>query len=97
MEKFIKCPHCGCEYLPEEIFYDTSYLGDARDIIKDDEGNIVYYSGKSMELTERYCCDKCNTHFEVTSEIIYTTTKVLDFDEDEYVSEVYSDRVELKI
>lgn len=97
MEKVIKCPHCGYEYLPEEIFYGVSYLGDASNIVRDEEGKIIHYTGTSMPLTETYCCDKCLTNFKVESEITYTTSEVVDFDEDEYVSEIYSDRVELNI
>ena len=37
----IKCPHCGCEYLPAEVFYPKYLLGKPFNIIRDEEGTIL--------------------------------------------------------
>ena len=63
----IKCPTCGREYLPAEIFLPNEFLGKPKDIVKDSYGKIVGYSGNSMNDTETYRCDKCDTTFEVVS------------------------------
>lgn len=61
-EKVIKCPHCGAEYLPAEIFY-PDILGNPRDITKTSTGEIVGFRGESLNLTETYECDYCYQQF----------------------------------
>lgn len=39
----IKCPHCGAEYLPSEIFMPEDILGGApKNLIKDPLGKVLY-------------------------------------------------------
>lgn len=65
--RIIKCPTCGCEYLPAEIFLPNDFLGKPANIVKDSYGKIIGYNGSSMNDTESYKCDHCNTTFEVVS------------------------------
>ena len=46
--KVIKCPHCGREYLPVEIFYPTSFFGKPTNVYRDEQGKIENISGDDM-------------------------------------------------
>ena len=51
----IRCPHCGCEYLPAEIYLPNDFLGYPTNIIKDEKGEILGLlgpngSGKSTTI-----------------------------------------------
>jgi DNA-directed RNA polymerase subunit RPC12/RpoP len=65
--RIIKCPTCGYEYLPAEIFMPNEFLGKPKNIVKDVYGKILGYEGIKMNDTETYKCDSCNTTFEVVS------------------------------
>ena len=84
-DKFIviKCPKCGFEYLPCEIFYPDSFLGEATNIVRDEEGKIQFYSNESMNLKEEFTCDKCGCEFIVEANVKFKTSeKVDDFDDE---------------
>ena len=53
----IKCPKCGYEYLPAEIFFPKSLLGNPKDIIRDDDGSIEFFNGETMNLHEEFECE----------------------------------------
>ena len=93
----IKCPKCGQEYLPAEIFYAESFLGEPRDIVKTSSGAIDFYDGDSMNLEEQYVCDHCgailNIKAKVTFEVEIDDKK--DFSKD-YSVPLYTDRIKLK-
>ena len=93
----IKCPKCGCEYLPAEIFFPDTLLGKPRDVIRDDNGTIEYYGGDSLNLKEEFECEQCGIHFNVSAKIEFTCTydEKIDFDED-FVTTVYKNRVILE-
>lgn len=92
----IKCPHCGWEYLPCEIFYPKDFLGDADNIIRDEEGKIVSFTGNSMILEEEFVCEHCDTKFTVEAKVEFTTKKEDDWDE-EYSTSIFSeDRIQLE-
>ena len=80
----IICPNCGAEYLPAEIFLPDSFLGKPETINKNSRGEIIYYSGESMSLKEKYICDYCNKTFKVNGKIQFNAiiNKDVDFDED---------------
>ena len=80
----IICPNCGAEYLPAEIFLPDSFLGKPETINKNSRGEIIYYSGESMSLEEKYVCDYCNKTFKVNGKIQFNAiiNKDVDFDED---------------
>ncbi len=92
----IICPHCGAEYLPAEIFYPESILGNPSNIIKDEDGLIEHYEGEEPDFTEEYTCDKCGHTFTVTGDVVYTVTEKLDeFDED-WSTTVFKGRIPLE-
>lgn len=93
----IKCPCCGYEYLPAEIFLPDYILGKPTDISRTVDGKVQYINGKSSDLTERYICDKCNKPFKVTANLFFKTEydSINDFDSD-FTSNIYSDRITLK-
>lgn len=90
----IKCPYCGAEYLPEEIYYPDSFFGKPTDIVKNSKGEIEYYSGNSLELKEKYICDYCGKEFEVNANISFESQQD-DFKED-YATTIYKNRLTLK-
>ena len=50
----IKCPHCGREYLPGEIFMPKSFLGQPKNVIKHPtEGSVLAYDGDNTVLRIR--------------------------------------------
>lgn len=72
----IKCPVCGREYLPAEIYMPDSFLGKPKDIIRDDSGKITSYLGKTMDLREQYICDSCQSPFRVNAKVQFFTTEL---------------------
>ena len=47
----IKCPKCGYEYLASEIFYPDDLLGGSTDILRDENGKIIFLgNGKEPSL-----------------------------------------------
>ena len=92
--KVIKCPHCGREYLPVEIFYPASFFGKPTTVYRDEQGKIENISGDDMDLSETYICDDCRTLFKVEAKLDFTVTDINNFDE-EYTSKLYGDRITL--
>ena len=78
----IKCPHCGAEYLPAEIFYPKYFLGSVSDVIKDGDGKIITYDGSGMDTTETYECDYCKTKFEARAKVSFDAVDVNEFEEE---------------
>jgi len=74
----IKCPYCGCEYLPAEIYLPKYLLGHPTNIIKDHDGVILGYDGTDMDLNEKYTCDKCAKDFSIEGSIIFKTEPIKD-------------------
>lgn len=70
--KKIKCPECGAEYLPAEIFYPDEFLGTPKNIEKDIIGNIMYFGGRDMNLTETYRCDYCKRKLTVEANVSFS-------------------------
>lgn len=42
----IKCPHCGAEFVPSEIFMPGELIGKANKVIKDPNNRILYVEYK---------------------------------------------------
>lgn len=80
----IKCPNCGAEYLPSEIFYPKYFFSDPKVIVKDSDGKILHYSGSNMQLKESYTCDYCLKDFDVTAKITFNSEldKKYEFDKE---------------
>lgn len=71
--EIIHCPKCDAEYLPSEIFLPDIFLGKTNPVIKDENGKIIDFAGKSMDLHENYTCDYCNTTFKIRTQIQFFT------------------------
>lgn len=74
----IKCPHCGYEYLPTEIYVPGQIFGrpSVRDLVKDPLGKILYkeYSkGNEPAPVERFVCDGCKKTFVVEASVSFTS------------------------
>ena len=92
MEKFvIKCPNCGYEYLPNEIYYPQD-LGNAHNVYRDLEGKILYYDGANIDNEAEYICDGCNCKFKVKADIKFFTYE----DKKKNFSEDYSIKLNIK-
>ena len=94
-KNIIKCPHCGAEYLPNEIYIPDEFFTDVS-ALKDDNYKILATSGDALNAVEEYCCDKCAKTFKVTAGVTFTTEEVKDDFEDDYVVTINKDRVELE-
>lgn len=84
-ESIIKCPCCGREYLPGEIFLPNYLVGQPTEVLRGLDGEILSHSGQEMDLEETYVCDGCKTKFKVKAEVSFTAEVVKDiFDEDDF-------------
>ena len=70
----IKCPHCGCSYLPAEIFIPDALVGHPKEIEKDINGKILNCYGTMWNPIEYYTCDKCDTRFKIKAETRFITS-----------------------
>jgi DNA-directed RNA polymerase subunit RPC12/RpoP len=80
--RIIKCPKCGMEYLPAEIYYPNVFLGTPLNVMRSIEGKILGFDGTSMNDTETYKCDNCDSLFEVVSTTNFTSKLVGESSED---------------
>ena len=92
--KVIKCPHCGREYLPVEIYYPNEFFGKPTKVFLNSERQIESIDGTDMDLKETYTCDDCRTVFNVSAKIDFFAEEVVNFDDD-YSSPLYNDRISL--
>lgn len=83
----IRCPVCGQEYLIAEIFLPEDFLGNPSNIVKRVDGKIDFYLGEKPSFETSYCCDNCNTTFDIKAKVAFETTARKDFS-DEYVSKL---------
>ena len=74
MNNFIICPFCGFQYLPGEIYDPKHFLGQPKDIIRNNIGEILGHEGISMDLNESYTCENCEQQFNVTGKISFNVT-----------------------
>lgn len=86
----IKCPSCGAEYLPAEIFLPDEFFG-RPEAFKGMSGKIEDVDGIPMNQDAEYQCDYCGKKFKVHAEISFCSTPDARFD-DEYVTDVYPNR-----
>lgn len=80
----ITCPKCGREYLPSEIFVPKQFFGRPGIIQRDQDRNIIGFSGTSLDTQETYCCDKCDAIFNIKAKVTFEASveEPLDFDTD---------------
>ena len=96
MVTIIKCPHCGAEYLFEEIFMSDDIIG-KRTAVKDSTGHIQYILKEEPDMFTTYVCDYCNKEFKVVANIETTCEKLEDeWSDDDYVVEIFKDRINLE-
>jgi hypothetical protein len=73
----IRCPFCGGEYLPGEIFMPGSLIGQPTEVIRDSFGKILYedYGTESREpdMIEHFICDYCDKPFIIEATVTYKT------------------------
>lgn len=72
----IKCPHCGAEYLPSEIYVPNAMFGRPEDIVRDSLGRLLYedyQAGKEPDMFEHFTCDYCDKPFVIEATITYKT------------------------
>lgn len=71
----IRCPHCGAEYLPGEIYFPGDLIGQPDDVVKDSLGKIIYedYSSEDLEpnMTEHFTCEYCEKPFIIEAVVTY--------------------------
>ena len=68
-DHIIRCPYCNREYFPGEIFMPKSFLGTAFHLSE------TLYFGSDMDLVESYCCDSCNSTFNVEAKVNFQVLK----------------------
>lgn len=71
----IRCPFCGSEYLPGEIYLPGSLIGKPVEVIRDSLGKIIYedYDRKDNEpdTVEHFTCEHCEKPFVVEATVTY--------------------------
>ena len=83
----IRCPHCGYEYVPAEIFMPGELVGNPETVIRDALGKVIYQEYDDEEMPaqiEHYVWDNCGKPFIVEPVITYKVRKedeALDFSE----------------
>ena len=82
----IKCPVCGQQYMPSEIYIPANFFGNQGEIIKNSEGEIDLYIGDDMDLKETYVCDGCNSKLSIEASLDFKVTVDQPDLSEEYVS-----------
>lgn len=71
MNNFIICPHCGFQYLPGEIYDPKHFLGQPKDIVRNNIGEILGYEGIMMDTNETYICEHCNNELKIKAKVSF--------------------------
>ena len=74
----IRCPFCGAEYLPSEIYVPDVFLGRPLKVYRDERGTILGSEKGNMDLKEVYTCDYCNKKFTVEASVIFKSEPAKD-------------------
>jgi DNA-directed RNA polymerase subunit RPC12/RpoP len=72
----IRCPHCGAEYLPGEVYMPGDLIGQPDDIVKDSLGKIIYEDypeDREPNMTEHFTCEYCEKPFIIEASVTYKT------------------------
>ena len=72
----IKCPHCGWEYLPGEIYLPEELSGRPDNIVRDALGKIIYadyVEDLEPDTTEHFVCENCGRSFVIEATTTYKT------------------------
>lgn len=73
--EIIRCPVCGAEYLPGEIYLPKCFLGQPEYVQRNNDNRIIDCFGNyaTMGLVEHYCCDYCESNFKVFGKVRFFT------------------------
>ena len=71
MNNFIICPHCGFQYLPGEIYDPKHFLGQPKDIVRNNIGEILGYEGIASDVEETYICENCNNELRIKAKVTF--------------------------
>ena len=74
----IKCPHCGTEYAPAEIFLPNDLTGTPAQVVRDACGKVIFIDYPEEDTpvtTTQYICDNCGKAFRVEPVISYKVKK----------------------
>lgn len=82
----IKCPVCGQEYLPSEIFYPDDLIGHPTEIVKTTSGKVDFFLGQDVNYDEEYMCDNCGSLLNVHANVSYT----VDYKDNKFTEEYIS-------
>ncbi len=82
----IRCPVCGREFLPAEIFFPDDLIGHPTEIIRDTEGHIEFYLGDEPNYDEVYTCDECGAKFVVHATVSFEAEEIPKHESEEYVT-----------
>ncbi len=70
-----RCPHCGAEYLPGELYMPGSLIGQPDEVIRDSFGKIIYedYNSADREpcMEEHFICEYCEKPFIIEATVTY--------------------------
>ena len=73
----IKCPHCGAEYLPGEVYMPNAIIGQPDEVVRDALGKIIYEDYDTPErepdTTEHFTCEYCDKPFIIEALVTYKT------------------------
>lgn len=71
------CPHCGAEYVLEEIFYPKSIMGWPNVILRDPLNKIIHieWADEAPVLEEKFTCEYCDKPFIAKFKITPVTMK----------------------
>lgn len=73
----IKCPHCGAEYLPGEVYMPGAIIGQPDEVVKDSLGRILYEDYYTTEhepdAIEHFTCEYCDKPFVIEAVVNYKT------------------------
>lgn len=73
----IRCPRCGAEYLPGEIYLPSSLIGQPDEVVRDSVGKIIYEDyytpEREPDAVEHFTCDYCEKPFVIEAVITYKT------------------------
>ena len=84
--EYIKCPICGEEFMPAEVFLPTDLLGKPTEIIKTHSGKIEFFLGDEPDFEESYVCDGCGSKLKIKANLSFKVELEEEKFEEEYVT-----------
>ena len=74
----VRCPHCGAEYLPGEIYMPNSIIGQPNEVVRDSFGKIIYEDyythDREPDVMEQFICEYCDKPFVIEAVVSYKTS-----------------------